>query len=322
MFSANMRNIKRIQSYEEAKLRYEQIVPIRGRAGDIRPLGKRSNDSYRIAKQINVLSGQVSYQCILHSTPVVEFMPDGNVEIVMGGWTTASTREFIWRITGCSCTTKNGASVLHLWADNEVVLHSSNPTVIRRVEGYSVAWELVSSTPVYGIQLNKKKANAVRAKYSEFEKYVRAMIKLRTEEGGNMRMNLQEFVDLGLYTGDKEAKLQVVNWAVNRWIYAADKRNHKFNTFKEEIQPLMANDQPEDNKHANFYKASLILIAIDRGRFGLRVGRTPDDAFWVNTDAMLPRFRELVYKWHSDEVFEEVLAPTGVAPSKKYDSWV
>lgn len=321
MYSTNMRDIKRIQSYEEAKLRYEQIKPIRGRATDIRPLGKRSNDSYRIAKQINVLNGQVSYQCILHSTPVVEFMPDGNVEIVMRGWTTASTREFIWRVTHRNCTTKNGCSVLHLGAGNDVVLHPSNPTVIRRVEGYSVAWELVSSTPVYGIQLNKKKANTVRARYSEFEKYVKAMISLRTEEDGDILMNLQEFIDLGLCTGNKEALL---GWPENRWTLAVAKHlaGNSFNTFKKEIQPLMVNDQPEDNKHANFYKASLILIAIDRGRFGLRVGRTPGDTFWVNTDAMLPRFRELVYKWHSDEVFEEVLAPTGVAPSKKYDSWV
>jgi hypothetical protein len=36
----------------------------------------------------------------------------------------------------------------------------------------------------------------------------------------------------------------------------------------------------------------------------------------------MPKFRELVYRHHSAEVFEKVLLPVGKAPSKKYDSWL
>jgi hypothetical protein len=42
----------------------------------------------------------------------------------------------------------------------------------------------------------------------------------------------------------------------------------------------------------------------------------------VQSDTLLPRFRETVYRYHSAEVFEKVLLPVGKAASRKYDSWV
>jgi len=81
----------------------------------------------------------------------------------------------------------------------------------------------------------------------------------------------------------------------------------------------MANDQPEESKHSNFYRAALeIVMAIRRGNlpglasFGIH----------VQADSLLPEFREIVYRHHSAEVFEKVLLPVGKAASKKYDSWV
>jgi hypothetical protein len=302
--NSGMRDVKRIVTYEEAKLRYEQIKPIRGRAGDVRPLGNRKNDSYRIAKLINPLNDTTSYQCILYRTPVVEFKPDGDVEINMGGWGSSATRTFIERILHLSCYSKNGSSVLLLSNTSEVVLHNTKTTVSRRQEVYPFTWELIVSEPVYETQLNKKKANNVRAGYSEFEKYLKGMVNLRTEQreaknhyGGryelppSIRFDKAEFIEAGALF-DKSEGFPV---------------------------ELMANDQPEESKHSNFYKAALeIVMAIRRGNLpGLAsVG------IHVQADSLLPEFREIVYRYHSAEVFEKVLLPVGKAASKKYDSWV
>lgn len=303
--NSGMRDIKRITTYEEAKLRYGQIKPIRGRAGDVRPLGVRGNDSYRIAKRVNPLSGQVSFQCILYRIPVVEFKPDGNVEINLGGWSSTTTRTFIERILYLSCYSRNGSSVLCLGNKAEVVLHKTEATVIRRMEVYPFTWELVSNGPMYETQLNKKKANAVRAKYSEFEKYLKAMVNLREEtrrdgfQGGKyaykrITFTNNEFTEAGVTGG---------NVGLQGFPVA-----------------LMRNDQPEESKHSNFYKAALGIVLAIRGGPSVRSFSGSD--LHLQSDTMLPKFREIVYRYHKDEVFEKVLLPVGKAPSKKYDSWV
>jgi hypothetical protein len=299
-----MRDIKRVTTYAEAKLRYEQIKPIRGRAADIRPLGARGNDSYRIAKYINVLSGQVSYQCILYQTPVVEFKSDGDVEINMGGYNSTATRTFIEKILHISCYTKNGSAVLCLGNKAEVVLHTTKTTVIRKLEVHPYTWELALGEPVYETQLNKKKANAVRAKYGEFEKYLKAMIKLREE------------IRLTDHMGGKYAykRMTFIN---NEFVEAgADGVGHR----EDFPMELMANDQPEESKHSNFYKAALGIVLAIRG--GPSVRTFAGSEMHLSSESMLPKFREIVYRHHSAEVFEKVLLPVGKAPSRKYDSWV
>ena len=295
--NGSMRDIKRITTYEEAKLRYEQVKPIRGRAGDVRPLGERKNDHFRIAKQVNPLSGVTSYQCILYSTPVVEFKPDGDVEIVMGGWGSVATRTFIERVLYLSCYSKNGSSVLCLGNKAEVVLHPTKTTVIRRLEVYPFTWELTSSEPVYETQLNKKKANNVRQQYSEFEKYLKAMVNLREEE------RTPKYDYKRIYKRIKFNKTEFIEAGVGGMVQVE----------------LMRNDQPEESKHSNFYKAALGIAIAIRGGF-MAVKGSSD--MYLESDVILPRFRQLVYRHHKDEVFEKVLLPVGKAANKKYDSWV
>lgn len=296
--NSGMREIKRITTYEEAKLRYEQVKPIRGRAGDVRPLGDRRNDDYRIAKRVNPLSGITSYQCILYSTPVVEFKPDGDVEIVMGGWGSTATRTFIERVLYLSCYSKNGSSVLCLGNKAEVVLHNTKTTVIRRLAGLAFVWELASSEPVYETQLNKKKANNVRQQYSEFEKYLKAMVNLREETRMTDHM------------GGK--------YAYKRITFTANEFTEAGVSGVVQVE-LMASDQPEESKHSNFYKAALGIVLAIRGR---DIRTFKNDEMHLGSDSILPKFREIVYRHHKDEVFEKVLLPVGKAASKKYDSWV
>jgi hypothetical protein len=305
--NSGMRDVKRIVTYAEATLRYLQIKPIRGRAGDVRPLGGRRNDDYRIAKQVNPLNDTTSYQCILYRTPVVEFKPDGDVEINMGGWNSTATRTFIERILYLNCYSKNGSSVLCLGNNVEVVLHNTKTTVVRRLENYPYTWELASSEPVYETQLDKKKANGVRQQYSEFEKYLKGMVNLRTEqrEAKNHMGSRYELPPSIRFGRDEFTEAGAV----------FDKPTEGF------PMELMANDQPEESKHSNFYKAALGVIVAIRGGASVRLFAGAADIY-VQAESILPKFREIVYRHHSAEVFEKVLLPVGKTASKKYDSWL
>ncbi len=308
MYGNSMKDIGRIVTYEEAKLRYEQIKPIRGRAGDVRPLGARSNDSYRIAKRVNPLNDTTSYQCILYSTPVVEFKPDGDVEISMGGWGSSATRTFIERVLHLSCYSKDGSSVLCLGNKSEVVLHKTKTTVIRRLEIYPFTWELTSSEPVYETQMNKKKANAVRQRYSEFEKYLKGMVNLRTEQRESTITHRGE-----RYILPPRIKFDKAEFTEMK-ARGFDVRTKGFPV------ELITSDQPEESKHSNFYKAVLELVLATRG--GYFFPGLLSDGVEVQADVILPKFREIVYRHHSAEIFEKVLLPVGKAANKKYDSWV
>jgi hypothetical protein len=296
MYGSNgMRDIKRITTYGEAKLRYEQIKPIRGRAGDVRPLGVRSNDSYRIAKRINHLNNTTSYQCILYQTPVVEFKSDGDVEINMGGYNSTATRTFIEKVLHLSCYSKNGSSVLCLGNKAEVVLHTTKTTVIRRLKAYPYTWELASSEPVYETQMNKKKANNVRAKYGEFEKYLKAMINLREEQQGPTIT----------HRGEKYTLPPRITFTHSEFAEAGVTEVES----KGFPVELMATDQPEESKHSNFYKAALGIVLAIRGG---PINRTfVGSEMHLSSESILPKFREILYRHHKDEVFEKVLLPVG-----------
>jgi len=74
--------------------KWASIKPIRGRALDIRPLGKRNRQHEQIVRNV-AENGSVSYACRLYSTNCVEYYPDGTITVRTGDWNTSSTASFI-----------------------------------------------------------------------------------------------------------------------------------------------------------------------------------------------------------------------------------
>lgn len=101
-----------VNSFASAEAKYESIVPIRGKTGDIRPLGRRSAQHMRIVK-VN----DDTYACNLYNTNIATFHRDGQVEYRTGGWETTSTANFL------SACTPHGWWATKL--NNRVQLHDS-----------------------------------------------------------------------------------------------------------------------------------------------------------------------------------------------------
>jgi hypothetical protein len=80
-----------MRGYDYYKQKYQNIKPIRGRAVECRPLGKRSRDWETIEKSAE---GEV-YSAKLYRTECVRYHPNGDIQIVCGSWGTPITADFI-----------------------------------------------------------------------------------------------------------------------------------------------------------------------------------------------------------------------------------
>lgn len=99
-----------IQRYENMKSKYNSITPIRGRAGDIRPIDKRRRDWETLHRKFDS-DGTESYACRLHNTDCVEYFPNGDIVLRTQGHTTTSTASFIGRFGPFHATKSHN----HVW---------------------------------------------------------------------------------------------------------------------------------------------------------------------------------------------------------------
>lgn len=301
--SARLRRVAYIRSFEQAQLRYDRIKPIRGRADEtIRPLSDRGAvDTYSIRKKVSE-AGKVRYECWMYRTPVLTYYENNVVVFDMGGWPSASTRTFISEVAGFTCGCKDGSSFISLPIGN-VVMPDSGPTAIQFING---TWELVTSVNVYEVQLQRKEANAVRARYKEFSAYVNNMIKLREEMLWNMKVIKLDFAEFTEHLKD------MPGWEL-RWCELNDKKSHNYEKLNKVFFALL-----DSGSTGSFYTAFLYLVASVHNvqQFGSSAG-----GFNIQTKSITDALKEVIYKYHSDEVFKKVQLPIGKVPNKKYAKW-
>jgi hypothetical protein len=87
--------------YNHYKSLYESVKPIRGRAVNVRPIGKRRRDWETVRMDGDVV------ECVLYQTPVVRYYPDGKIGVDTGGWVTPSTAEFMYTHSPFMCRKRN-----------------------------------------------------------------------------------------------------------------------------------------------------------------------------------------------------------------------
>lgn len=303
--SARLRRVMPIRSFEQAQARYDSIKPIRGRADEtIRPLTDRGAvDTYSIRKKVSE-AGKVRYECWMYRTPVITYYENNVIVFDMGGWPSASTRTFVSEVSGFSCGCKDGSSYISLPIGN-VVMPRSGPTAIQLIDS---KWELVASVPVYEVQLQRKEANAVRARYKEFSAYVNNMIKLRAETltYANMKVLKMDFAEF------TEGLKDIPEWEL-RWRELNEKKSHNYEGLNKVFFALVDSGSTD-----SFYTAFLFLVASvhNVNAFGSMATR-----FNISVKGVTDALKEVLYKHHSDEVFKKVKLPIGKVPNKKYERW-
>lgn len=311
-------NVPRIMNHRHAKQVYEVVKPIRGRSPEVRPLGNRRDaDTYQIR-----MNGD-DVELVLYKTPVVTFKPDNTVELRAAGWSTVSTRQFIRQVLGIPTHGEIGESIVTIGGHKHILPSGDKCMTVRMDDRHQ--WCLVYAVkPNFDWKLNRKAANNVRARYAKFIGYLDGIMRLRKDvEDGGIDVAYAEYAEA---FGEQEKK----NYWGDDTYKCVDLKLYSNITHKRGGQWVRDDITYEDSTkaffklitsgaHDDFYKASLILFATaGGGQMNIVSGRV------VRTleSRVDDRLNEVLYKYHSDEVFDKVEMPEGKLPKGKYKNWV
>jgi hypothetical protein len=147
------------RDYTHYKAKYNNTVPIRGRAEDVRPIGERRRTAECITTK-KYPCGQVSYCATLYNTDVVEYHNNGQITLRTNGWHTPSTAEFM-----------HIHSPFSVWKqDNKLWARVTTPEGDKAYPiGEELTFELVEGRdrvyqPINTVLINKRVVDRVKAK--------------------------------------------------------------------------------------------------------------------------------------------------------------
>ena len=147
------------RDYKHYQAKYNNTVPIRGRAEDVRPIGERRRTAECITTK-KYPCGQVSYCATLYNTDVVEYHNNGQITLRTNGWQTPSTAEFMHIHSPFSVWKQNNK----LWA------HVNTPEGRKAYPiGESLTFEMVEGSdrhyqPINRVLINKRVVDRAKAK--------------------------------------------------------------------------------------------------------------------------------------------------------------
>lgn len=292
-------HVKRCFTYADAKYVHDKTTPIRGRSPEVRPLGQRRDaDTYSVR-----MSGE-NVEFVLYKTPVITYLPNGDVVIKTDGWNSMSTHQFIEQVLGVKCY---GARRNTIMAASRALMLLERPTN----KGITMIhaggnWRITQFNTIYEYRLNRKAANAVRKKYAGFLTYVKGMVNLRSE-----------MVEPGRWARRQKPYAAVV---IGQDELPQLARAGTIHGLKIEFAELLRADQPEDTRHLSYNKAFGLAV-----QWALSLSRSNSVNFGtvkLPTDEVLGLIDELLLRMHAQEILVWTELKVGQVPSGKYRGWM
>ena len=314
---ATVMRVPKLRNYADALKKHDETKPMRGRLEEIKPLGdRRDADTYRIRKNGD------SVELVLYKTPVITFESNGEVMLFVDGHNTVSTHQFISHVLGISAHGVRRTTVLTI--NNAKYTLADKDKLRLRKEGEN--WHVLNATAQYGWKLDRTAVTTVRSKYSEFYKYLKGFVSLRTEEKtlkywqpakDYVTVPLTEFKSLfgnmtsiRSYAYMNKLGKQSLDWTMVK----PEQYKASSNAFDCLIRP----DQPEEDKHTNFYKAALLLVAkLEVDSMDIRT----DEAHAISKH-IVPLLDEVLFQMNAHYVLIRKELPQGKVSSGIYEHWM
>ena len=301
MGHSTIQNVKQCCAYAYAKYLHDTTKPLRGRSPEIRPLGARRDvDTYSVR-----MSGE-NVEFVLYKTPVVTYLPNGDVVIKTDGWSSVSTHQFIQQVLGVKCYGSRRSTVMEVRsADGDV-----HKYIIPKDKGITMIhaggnWRITQFNTIYEYRLNRKAANAVRKKYADFLRYIKGMVNLRSEMVEPKRWaRRQKPYAVITVTGNEVSLIRGSTLRVNDLVWG--------------LMELIKLEQPEDTRHEN-HNAALAMVLRHCNQ---NVNRYSQDAAKVPADEVLSLIDELLLRAHAQEVLVWTELKVSQVPSGKYKGWM
>lgn len=174
-------------------------------------------------------------------------------------------------------------------------------------------------------RINRKQANNVRQTYGQFYRYAKGMIAVRKEQlsspwaAANAEpLNVISFTDAELL--DPAIKhITTLRWSsrLDRKPTVNSELHGAWSTRMTGLLSLILPHPDEDIQAQNFAHAFAIVASLCT-----TLQRRPDGAALVETKSIPKKIDELLFKWHSNTVFDRVPVPANTVPSTTYNLWV
>jgi len=293
---STVKEVKRCFTYADAKYVHDKTKPIRGRSPDIRPLGQRRDaDTYSVR-----MHGE-NVEFVLYKTPVVTYLPNGDVMVKTDGWSSISTHQFICQVLGISCYGSRRSTVMEARsAEGDV-----HKYIIPKDKGITMIhaggnWRITQFNTVYEYRLNRKAANAVRKKYGDFLRYIKGMVNLRSEMVEPHRWARRQKPYAVITVTGNEIRGSTLR--VNDLVWG--------------LMELIKLEQPEETRHENHNAAlAMVLRHCNQNQYG-------QDAAKVPAEEVLGLIDELLLRAHAQEILVWTELKTGQVPTGKYKGWM
>lgn len=330
-----VKKVPTFRDYETAHRWWGNTKPIRGRSVDLRPLAERRYaDCYSIRKD----SQTDAIECVLYKTPVVTFMPDGEIHIRNGGYATASTHMFIQEVlgSGVHVNGQRGKTIVR-FSGHALALCNNEMLRLRKDENGRL--QPLTTQTHYAYRINRKGANIVRARFKDFYDYFKGFIKLRAQDAqgqyyGPMRSMINcTFTELADSLGAREyfdkdyLTVNVDHWealTMKPGTYTGWRKmsEEKYKHTTQGFLDLIKSDQPEESKHTNFHKAALVVLSHKHTNIVESKAEVGTKSVWFDVAPAKTTLDTALFKWFAPEVLERYEVPKGKLPETKYNSWM
>ena len=290
----------RLDTYARAKAHYENVMPMkRGDTKGYKPINLRTHyhkydlivqdgDNLLWVYQHAPANSSVTRDAI--DNYYVKWLPNGEIHVRVPMYNCVQDR--LSTLLGLNFFRQNNA----LWVNTYNTLQlrkrdDDEPNVFKR--GTTGYLELVNPKPRSKMLLKRAQANNVRARYSDFRKYLAGNIKLR-EEG---KFTLQECHDMfGSDFDGVPSNWWGLNTPTNLIAIKSDKRSAAYevrDTVVDDLLELITSGDPE-----KYYRATLwVMCSASDYSFG--------NTRQTSEKSALKMLDEVLFYKHKDEVFYE-----------------
>lgn len=297
--------------YDQAA-RWESLIkPIRGDANGTKPLGVR-NKKYNSIRRDEATQDII---CRINNRDAVRYRPNGDIVINVGGYANITMHEFLGQLLGMSVRTyDSNAWVKCFYKGNPMETAVSgeyimplNTNMVFRMDAITRQWVTSDVAPAFTHKVNREKSNLVRKSYASFTRYLRNMVKLRTEITEKkhwtgdivvervVTISNEEMANLGVKTGYHE-RLQF--------------KKHS-DSIAQNVRGMMISDDPEQH-----YRA---FVHIAHGASGYSY--MPQRGIAVYDYAIGDFYNKFLLFAHRHDVLEKVVSSSDSAKRDPYGAW-
>jgi hypothetical protein len=212
-------SIPSLQTYAVASDHEKNVVPIRGRDPECKPIGARKDTHFTIRR----LTDESIAACC-YGSQLIRWYPDGRIFINNGGYPSQTSHDFITRLVGrwayATCCAHDGKSWITQGPDKRAYPLAKG--------GQFFTWDsqdnpsyLIAETPNYPVThvIDKPAMRAARKEIAPFIKYFNNMMKL-TEwaplDDKTVYLGTDKIIHERMLSDDMEEWARVMSWLLQQ----------------------------------------------------------------------------------------------------------